>query len=325
MMKKLIPALFLLSLLAACVPQATPTQALVPVSLPVGYIPNVQFAPLYVAIENGYFREEGLDVTVDYSMENDNLALIGAGRLEFAIVSGEQVLLARAKGLPVVYTAAWYQQYPVGIAAKQEAGIKTPADLKGKKIAVPVLAGASYIGLRALLGAGGLQESDVELDVVGFTQAEMIATDHDDAAVIYVANEPVQLAARGYAVDVLRVADYLPMVGNGLVTSEQVLRSNPERVRKMIRALLRGIDAAIADPNAAFEISKKYVDNLAEGDQETQRQVLAASIELWKAERLGYSNPQAWENMQAVLLEMGLLQAPLDLAAAYTNDYLPEK
>ncbi len=324
-MKKLIIALLLLSLLAACAPQATPTQALVPVSLPVGYIPNVQFAPLYVAIENGYFREEGLDVTVDYSMENDNLALVGAGRLEFAIISGEQVLLARAKGLPVVYTAAWYQQYPVGIAAKKEAGIKTPADLKGKKIAVPVLAGASYIGLRALLGAGGLQENDVELDVVGFTQAEMIATDHDDAAVIYVANEPVQLAARGYAVDVLRVADYLPMVGNGLVTSEQVLRSNPERVRKMIRALLRGIDAAIADPNAAFEISKKYVDNLAEGDQETQRQVLAASIELWKAERLGYSNPQAWENMQAVLLEMGLLQAPLDLAAAYTNDYLPEK
>jgi len=325
MMKKLIPALFLLSLLAACAPQAAPTQALVPVSLPVGYIPNVQFAPLYVAIENGYFREEGLDVTVDYSMENDNLALIGAGRLDFAIVSGEQVLLARAQGLPVVYTAAWYQQYPVGIVAKSEQGIQTPADLKGKKIAVPVLAGASYIGLRALLSAGGLQESDVELDVVGFTQAEMVATDHDDAAVIYVANEPVQLEARGYTVDVLRVSDYLPMVANGLATSEQMLRDNPERVQKMIRALLRGIQAAAADPDAAFEISKKYVDNLATGDPETQKKVLAASIELWKADRLGYSDPQAWENMQSILLEMGLLKAPLDLSVAYTNQYVPEK
>jgi NitT/TauT family transport system substrate-binding protein len=324
-MKKLIIALLLLSLLAACAPQAAPTQALVPVSLPVGYIPNVQFAPLYVAIENGYFREEGLDVTVDYSMENDNLALIGAGRLDFAIVSGEQVLLARAQGLPVVYTAAWYQQYPVGIVAKSEQGIQTPADLKGKKIAVPVLAGASYIGLRALLSAGGLQESDVELDVVGFTQAEMVATDHDDAAVIYVANEPVQLEARGYTVDVLRVSDYLPMVANGLATSEQMLRDNPERVQKMIRALLRGIQAAAADPDAAFEISKKYVDNLATGDPETQKKVLAASIELWKADRLGYSDPQAWENMQSILLEMGLLKAPLDLSVAYTNQYVPEK
>lgn len=324
-MKKLIIALLLLSLLAACAPQAAPTQALVPVSLPVGYIPNVQFAPLYVAIENGYFREEGLDVTVDYSMENDNLALIGAGRLEFAIVSGEQVLLARAQGLPVVYTAAWYQQYPVGIVAKSEQGIQTPADLKGKKIAVPVLAGASYIGLRALLSAGGLQESDVELDVVGFTQAEMVATDHDDAAVIYVANEPVQLEARGYTVDVLRVSDYLPMVANGLATSEQMLRDNPERVQKMIRALLRGIQAAAADPDAAFEICKKYVDNLATGDPETQKKVLAASIELWKADRLGYSDPQAWENMQSILLEMGLLKAPLDLSVAYTNQYVPEK
>lgn len=323
-MKKLTIALILLGLLAACAPQPAPTEALVPISLPVGYIPNVQFAPLYVAIENGYFREEGLDVSIDYSMENDNLALLGADRLEFAIVSGEQVLLARAQGLPVVYAAAWYQRYPVGIAAKQEQGIQTPADLKGKKIAVPVLAGASYIGMRALLDAGGLQESDVEIDVVGFTQAEMIATDHDDAGVIYVANEPVQLAARGYSVDVLRVSDYLPLVGNGLVTSEKVLRENPERVQKMIRALLRGIDAAMADPEAAFEISKKYVDNLAQGDQDVQRQVLAASIELWKAARPGYSDPRGWENMQSILLEMGLLAAPQDLNAAFTNQYLPE-
>lgn len=326
-MKKLFIALVLLSLLAACSPQASPTTAaeeLIPVSLPVGYIPNVQFAPLYVAIENGYFRDEGLDVTIDYSMENDNLALLGADKLQFAIVSGEQVLLARAQGLPVVYTAAWYQQYPVGIVAKSEQGIKTPADLKGKKIATPVLSGASYIGMRALLDAGGLQESDVQIDVVGFTQAEMIATDHDQAAVIYVANEPAQLEAQGYSVDVLKVSDYLPMVGNGLATSEKVLKENPELVQKMVRALLRGIQATADDPDAAFEISKKYVDNLAEGDQDVQRQVLAATIELCKTDRLGYSDPKAWENMQSVLLEMGMLKSPLDLSAAYTNQFIAE-
>jgi NitT/TauT family transport system substrate-binding protein len=54
-----------------------------------------------------------------------------------------------------------------------------------------------------------------------------------------------------------------------------------------------------------------------------QRQVLAASIELWRADRLGYSDPQAWENMLQVLLAMGSLAQPIDITLAYSNDFLP--
>ena len=84
MKRKILSILLLLSLiLTGCASTSTAAPARQAVRLPVGYIPNVQFAPLYVAIENGYFREEGLDVTVDYSMENDNLALLGADRLRY--------------------------------------------------------------------------------------------------------------------------------------------------------------------------------------------------------------------------------------------------
>jgi NitT/TauT family transport system substrate-binding protein len=324
----LLSILLLAALIASCAPQTQtppPPAELAPVRLPVGFIPNIQFAPLYVSIEKGYFREEGLDVTIDYSMENDNAVLVGADELPFAVVSGEQVLLARAQGLPIVYVTCWYRDFPVGVAALASEGIKTPADLRGKKVGTPVLFGASYIGLQALLAAGGLSDQDIVLDVIGFTQAEALASGREQAAVVYVTNEPIQLHSQGYEVDVLRVADYLQLVSNGLITNEKTLAENPDLVRRMVRGMLRGIQDTAADPEGAYEISKKYVENLAQADPQAQMAVLKTSIELYQREPWGASDPQAWENMQQVLLDIGLLKEPLDLSRAFSNAYLPEE
>jgi len=295
---------------------------LTPVSLPVGYIPNIQFAPLYVALEKGYFKQAGLDVTLDYSMETDAAALTGANKVQFAVVSGEQVLMGRAQSLPIIYVMNWFQKYPVGIVSKIEKNIIKPADLKGKKIGIPGLYGASYIGLRALLDAGGLTEKDVTLDSIGYNQVEALGAGAEDAAVIYITNEPVQLRSQGYQVNVFGVDDYLHLVGNGLITNEKTLKENPDLVRRMVRATLMGVQDTINDPAGAFEISKKYVSNLDKSET-VQRQVLDASIQLWRTPKPGVSDPASWKNMQELLQKMGLLKTPLDLNQAFSNDYLP--
>jgi NitT/TauT family transport system substrate-binding protein len=298
--------------------------SLIPVRLPVGYIPNVQFAPRYVAIEEGFYRDAGLDVTIDYSMENDNAVLLANNTIQFAVISGEQVLLARAQELPLVYVMAWYQQYPVGIVSKQEAGIATVSDLRGKKIGLPGLYGASYIGAIALLDSAGLKESDVTLDSIGFNQVEVLMADRDDAVVVYTANEPVKLENLGQKINLLKVSDALDLVANGLVTNEKTLKENPKLVKSMVLATLKGIGYSIAHPDEAYEISKKYVENLASADQKIQKQVLLNSIEQWKSDRLGFSRPEAWVNMQNILQKMGLIKNAHDLNKCYSNEFMPK-
>jgi len=329
MNKKLniIVAFIFLAVASSCTPTpAAEQQEIASIRLPVGYIPNVQFTPLYVAIEKGFYGEGGLNVEIDYNMETDSVALLGAGELQFAIVSGEQVLLGRAQELPVVYVMAWYQDYPIGVASLSDAKIESPQDLRGVHIGIPGLYGASYIGFKALLNAGGLEEQDVFLDSIGFTQVESLSNGIVDAVVVYISNEPFKLAAEGYQVNTLASADYISLVANGLVTSETVIENHPDLVSAMVQGTLKGIQYTIDHPEEAFAISEKYVENLAAlspAEKEVQRQVLDASITLWQTDPLGYSQPEAWKNMQELLLQMDLLISPVDLDGAFNNDFLP--
>lgn len=298
------------------------------ISLPVGFVPNVQFAPLYVALEKGFFADEDLDVTLDHNMEIDTVALVGAGRLPFGICSGEQVLLGRNQGLPITYVAEWYQQFPVGIVSLKEKNLDTVESLRGKRVGIPLLSGASYIGLEALLQGAGMTDQDLTLEAVGYAQVELLMTGKLDAGVIYTTNEPIQLQELGYETNLIRVADTMAMVSNGLVTNEKTIQENPELVERMTRAFVRGLDYTMKNPEEAYEICLKTVDNLKDVEnQQLQKRVLEETIKLYTPEDgrpLGTSDAVSWQTMAEVMRRMGYLDVDIDVNDVFTNEFIPD-
>ncbi len=328
-MKKIVFVWSLILLLAACGSGAEPAAngadesaapEMMEISLPMGYIADPQYAPFYVAVDKGYFAEAGYEVTFDYSFETNGVEIVGANEQPFALVSGDVVLSARAQGIPVIYVMEWFQKYPIAVMSKAAAGIEEPADLIGRNVGLPFFFGATYLGYVGVLDANNIEDSQVTADEIGFTQVESLLTDQVDAVMVYVNNEPIQLEAMGEEVNVIYVSDYVDMVANGVITNENFAAENPERVAGFVQALTRGLQDTLDNPDEAFEISKKYVEGL----EDARQPVLEASLPLWEAEQLGYTDAESWMRTQEILLQIGLLDEPLeDLGEVYTNEYLP--
>jgi NitT/TauT family transport system substrate-binding protein len=298
------------------------------VTLGLGYIPNVQFAPFYVAAANGYYADEGLDVEFSYGGNvNDLLLQTASGSLPFVVASGDEVLLARAQQIPVRMVFLLYQKMPIAVFSKQAAGIAAPEDLRGKTIGLPGRYGATYIGLRGLLHAAGLSETDVTLSEIGFAQFEAVSEDRVPAAVGYANNEPLRMTEAGTEVNVIKVADYISLVNNGVIVSEAFAAEQPETVRKFVRATRKGLEATLANPDEAFAAALTHIPELAADRQPFERKVLEETLDYWSTpdterEGLGWLNPPAWRTTYDFLRETGLLTQETDPDQAYSLEFL---
>ncbi|HEY7832332.1 MAG TPA: ABC transporter substrate-binding protein [Ktedonobacterales bacterium] len=313
--------------LAACGAPSTGAHGNLPhLTLGLTYIPDIQFAPFYVAAAKGYYADAGIDVSFHHGIETNEFAAIAAGQEDAIYAGGDELLEARAaSGLPLVDVATVFQKYPVALVVPADSPIHSVADLRGHTIGIPGHYGATYTGLLALLHSGGLTEKDVTVQDIGFTQVAALLGHKLDAVMDYSNNGPVQLQRQGFAVRTLEVWRVQPLVSDGLVVLKSMLQNHPDEVRALVSATLRGVQYTIDHPQEAVSLSAGYVSDLNQPDQAAQAlAVLQATIPLWQsAGKLGYNDPGTWQSMTTFLQGAGLLQGTTDVTTAYTNDYLP--
>ncbi len=295
----------------------TTTAGLQKVTIGLGYIPDIQFAPFYVAKSKGYYKDAGLDVNLQHGIETDLIGSMALGHSNFVFASGDEELVARSKNLKVVDVATVFQKYPVSLIVPANSPIHTLADFRGHTIGEPGPYGATHVGLLALLYQGHLTPNDVHIQEIGFNQVSALLGHHVDAVVGYSNNEPLQLRQKGFAVRTFDVSDYQPLVSNGIVTMEDTLHNQPHLVQSFVQATLKGLREVIAHPAEAVQISKSYVAGL---DPTRAMSVLQATIPIWQGNgHLGYNDTATWQAMEQFLIAQKIIPSGQDFSQAYTN------
>ena len=299
----------------------------VPLTVGLGYIASVQFAPFYLADQEGFYREAGLDVTFQNKIDPDLIQLVGQGSVDVGLADGTSVIPAVGQGIPIRYVATVYQAFPSVVFAKSTSGIETAADLEGRTLGIPGRYGSSWIMLQALLQSAGLTPEDLEIrEYPDFGQGIAVQQDQVDAATGFVNNEPVQLALTDADPVVLTVDEIVPLPGPGLIAGEATLETKREAIRGFVAATLRAMRTIADDPERGLEASFTAVPDLAQA-RETQAAILDATIEAWRGDNpdaLGTIDTDAWEASIEFLAELDLVEADITAEDVVDTSFLPE-
>ena len=309
-----------------------PAGSIAPTALTVGlgYIPSVQFAPFYLAQENGYYAAAGLDVTFQNKIDPDLVTLVGQGALDIGVADGTSVIPAVSQGIPIKYIATIYGTFPNVVFAKTATGIATAADLAGRKIGIPGRYGSSWIMLQALLGSANLTPEDVTIvDYPNFTQGAAVQQDVVAAATGFANNEPVQLRLAGETLTILKVDQIVPLPGPGMIVGKAAMdnASKKAAIKAFVAATLQAMKEIVATPSKGIDASIKVVPDLA-SSRPAQEAILAATIEVWRSpltdsKGLGALDEAGWTRSIDYLTKLGLVAKPVVVGDVVRTDLLP--
>lgn len=258
-----------------------PSQAPVALTVGLGFIPSVQFAPFYLADQAGYYAEAGLTVKFQNKIDPDLITLVGQGSIDVGLADGTSVIPAVSQGIPIKYVATIYGKFPSIVFTKASSGIAAPADLAGKRLGIPGRYGSSWIMLQALLASANLTPDDLEIvEYPDFGQGAAVIADAVDASTGFANNEPVQLEMTGEPATILRVDEVVPLPGNGLIVGTSTLTSKRDAIVAFIAATLRAMGDIAADPAKGLDAAILAVPELATA-RDTQAAILDATIDVW--------------------------------------------
>ena len=285
------------------------------------WLHQTQFAGFYTAEKKGFYKKNGINATLNPGgVDFPAIQMVSGGAEQFGVTGADQILLAREKGVPVVALAVIYRKSPFVLFSLKGSDITEPKDFVGKKVGVKI-GGNEELTYRAMLKNTGIDTSQI-IEIPVKYDISPLLSGQIDVWPGYVINEPITAREKGYEVNIIWPSDYgVNLYADTLFTTEDMIKNNPDLVKRFVRATLQGWNYAYNNPDEAVSYTLMYSDQLS---REHETKMMQASLELLKPDNkpIGYMNRKIWEDMQKLLLENGFMKNPVNIDEVYTTQFL---
>ena len=327
-MKKLIALISVISILglfvAACSSDDDNSQE--PIIVMLDWVVNTNHTGLFVAIENGYFEEEGIEVEIRERGQDASLVVVGQGRANIGISAQEQVTFARTADnpQPVVAIAAILQRNTTAFVSLAREGIYTAADFEGRVYGHNNMPTDMPI-IDALMRLEGADPALLTNVALGIGDAFAALESDIDIIKVFRGWTGIQAELMGLELNYVMIGEaderfdnYTPLI----ISNETFLSENPQKVEKFLRAVSRGYEFAAQNPMEAAELLHRHAP---ETDIELLRNSISFLAEFFVNEdgRFGHMRAETWSMFAEFCLEHGIIERELDVNAAFTNEFLP--
>lgn len=322
--------------LTGCAGQAAPAGSTAgettKLTLCLDWTPNTNHTGFYVAQALGYFQEEGLEVSIVQPPEDGAKAICAAGQVEFAVSAQDTTasLYARPNPIQITAVAALIQHNTSGIMARAGEGLDRPAGLEGKVYSTWNTPTEMAMMEQVVTADGGDFSKVTLIPNVITDEAAGLAAKQTDALWVFYGWGGISAQVRGIAVDYWNFSDIDPIFDYYtpvLFANDDFLKDQPEVAKAFLRAVTKGYEYAIQNPEQAAQI---LIDGDETGSLRGSEELVTASQQ-WlagqyqaDAARWGEIDAARWDGFYAWLWDNGLVDQEIPAGTGFSNDYLPQ-
>ncbi len=297
-------------------------EPLVPVTIQLNWVPNVEFAGILIAKEKGWYEEAGIDLIIrSWKPGISFIDEVVSGNAHIGVTEGADLIRARADKKMIKAISVHFQKPPGCLISKKEKGIDSPEKIKGKKVGINQ---DEVVMMKTVLANLGVSYEDIT-PVETESDVQSLVDDKIDVCVGYMNGEPLSMKEKGYEMNVIPLFKYGYDFYAGVVfATDRIIKENPKLIQKFMDVTLRGWKEAFKEPAATAKlVVEKFYPKGSVSQQTESLKIFKHLATIGIGESLvGYMEEQFWQKGIDIMYQFKQIEKKIPASDVFTLEFL---